>query len=155
MVPSGAFFQSLARTGEPRRLSGALSLALPGLLSARLIPGLGKQLLPWQVTLPQLRAHSKPDSATQPAKACQETGGPLSILSQETLWKEGYSCSCWENSGTPGAVLGLGYPRPLPSALSAAGSVHFGLIKGSSVPVRFFSTSTLISNIGHFVCLLS
>lgn len=111
-APSGAFFQPLARTGEPRRLSGALSLALPGFLSARLIPGLGKQLLPWQVTLPQLRAHSKPDSATQPAKACQEAGGPLSILSQETPWKEGCSCSCWEDSGTPEAVLGLGYPHP-------------------------------------------
>lgn len=92
-----------------------------------------------QVVL-QLQACSRPDSATEPAKVCQEAGGTLPILIPipipEMFWREGYSWSCGRTEGHLGLSHGwhLGTLLP-PHALPALGSVQYVLIKGSSDPV--------------------
>ena len=80
-------------TGEPRRFRGSLSLALPGLLSVRVVPGSGRQALTWLV---RWGYSSGPMAGQIPPQSPLEAGGPLLLQSQETPWREGCSSSCWD-----------------------------------------------------------
>lgn len=95
-IPTGACCQLLALTGGPRRLRGAPSLALPGLLSARAVPGPGGQPLTQQVRC----CHGSEPIAVQipPQSPKGMLGGTrhTSHPHHKIPWREGCSQSCWE-----------------------------------------------------------